>query len=66
MYIYLLLDIMHPTERELTSDWFISSFIMIVYEKIILQSNQNFLSKTQLKKVLIETHYKTIYESVRS
>ena len=36
---------MHLTRRALTSNWFINSFIMIAYEKIVLKFSQNFLSK---------------------
>ena len=53
--------------RKSTDVWLeVSSFVMVVYDKIIWKFSQSFLSKARLKKFLIDNHYKTIYGSVRS
>ena len=38
----------HLTERARNSDWFVNSFIMVVYD-IFFKFNKNFLSKVLLK-----------------
>ena len=47
----------HPVGRALTSDWFASSFLMVVCENF-----EKKLSKEQLKSFLIDNHHKTIYD----
>ena len=52
--------------RVVTSDWFVKSFIIVVYDTIFLKFNQNFLSESRLKIVLKDNNYKTIPRPVKS
>ena len=40
----------HPVERSFNSDWFVNSFIMVVYEKIFFKFSQNLVSQRTIKK----------------
>ena len=48
------------TRKEFLPCW------VIVYKNFFLQFSQNYLSKAWLKRILIDSHCKTIYGSVRS
>ena len=57
--LYVLL--MHPVGRISISDWFVNSFIMVVYEIFFF----SLVQKTTKKNFVIDKYYNTIYESVR-
>ena len=41
----------HHTGRALTSDWFINSFIIAVYQEFFLKFSQDIPSKARLKEI---------------
>ena len=54
----------HGVWRALTSDWSENSFVMLIYQKFLFSRSLENSDWTK-KKSLIDSHYKTIYRSVR-
>ena len=59
------MHLMHPVGSQLSSDWFVKSFTMVVYENFFLVQSEFFCPKIDEKNVLIDNHYKNIHETVR-
>ena len=59
----MLGELLYPAGRALTSDWSVDSFAIVVYENIFFVVRKFW---PNLKKNLIDNHYKTICGPVRS
>ena len=55
-----------PAGIALTSDWCVNNFTMVVCEKFLSSSLRICFEIMTKNKILIDNHYKTIYEPVRN
>ena len=54
--------LMHPVGRSINSDWFVNSFMKVLYEKFFLFSQNFWWPKDDYKNFLMDNHF---YELVR-
>ena len=59
--IFLKQVYIYATGSEITSDWLVNSFIMVLYETFF-KVQSKFSVQSSTKKILIDNHFKSIYE----